>query len=150
MRPRRRDDLAVALRGGHASALLVGVVEERRLLDLAQRLAARLRVQAGAHRAAGISSADGTALSFMDEAMLSAVLQPGQANGRALARRALVGARRTRRRARGQPLPARWAGSTRTKGPARSSPRGLCIERLGIDDFEAVERLIARRQRGDT
>ena len=155
------DDLAVALTVSwltlRQQPLLVGVVEERRLLDLAQRLAARLRV----HKLVliepqgGISSADGTALSFMDEAMLSAVLQPGQAEWAGLAaRRATLDAVRAAllggvHAVNLCPLGglARELYTYEGSGTLFTREDYCRIERLGIDDFEAVERLIARGQR---
>lgn len=155
------DDLAAALTLSwltlRKQPMLVGLVEDRRRLGLAQRLAARLRV----HKLVlvdadgGITAADGTALSFMDEPTLSAVLQPGQAEW------AGVGSRRAVLHAvRAALLGGVHAVNVCTlEGLARElytyegsgtlfTREDYCrVARLGIDDFEAVERLIARGQR---
>jgi amino-acid N-acetyltransferase len=155
------DDLGVALTVSwltlRSQPMLVGVVEEHRLLDLAQRLAARLRV----HKLVlmepqgGIRSADGTALSFMDEAMLGAVLQPGQAEWAGLAARrptldavraALLGGVHAVNLCRLEGV-ARELYTYEGSGTLFTREDYCRIERLGIDDFEAVERLIARGQR---
>jgi len=137
--------------------LLVGLVEQPRLIDLAQRLAGRLRVHklVLVEAEGGISSAAGTPLSFMDETMLSAVLQPGQAEWAGLAtRRATLDAVRAALLAG-----VRAVNLCTLEGLARElytyegsgtlfTHEDYCrVERLGIDDFEEVERLIARGQR---
>jgi len=155
------DDLAVSLNISwltlRRQPMLVGLVEERRLIDLAQRLAGRLRV----HKLVliepegGISSAAGVPLSFMDESMLTAILQPGQAEWTGLAgRRATLDAAREALRGG-----VRAVNLCTLEGLARElytyegsgtlfTREDYCrIERLGIDDFEEVERLIARGQR---
>jgi amino-acid N-acetyltransferase len=156
------DDLAVSLTLSWLTLrkhpLLVGLVEEDRLIDLAQRLAGRLRV----HKlvliqdAGGISSAAGSsALSFMDEAMLAAVLQPGQAEWTGLAARrdtldavraALLGGVRTVNLCTLDGL-ARELYTYEGSGTLFTREDYCRVERLGIDDFEEVERLIARGQR---
>jgi N-acetylglutamate synthase-like GNAT family acetyltransferase len=155
------DDLAVSLTVSwltlRQQPMLVGLVEEDRLVDLAQRLAARLRVHklVLTEPEGGILSTEGTPLSFMDEAMLGAVLQPGQAEW------AGVAARRDTLAAVREALCAgvRAVNLCTLDGLARElytyegsgtlfTREDYCrIERLGIDDFEAVERLIARGQR---
>src|SRR5262249_45499754 len=137
--------------------LLVGLVEQPRLIDLAQRLAGRLRVHklVLVEAEGGISSAAGTPLSFMDETMLSAVLQPGQAEWAGLAtRRATLDAVRAALLAG-----VRAVNLCTLEGLARElytyegsgtlfTHEDYCrVERLGIDDFEEVERLIACGQR---
>jgi amino-acid N-acetyltransferase len=155
------DDLAVSLTISwltlRRQPMLVGLVEERRLIDLAQRLAGRLRVQklVLVEPDGGITSPAGAPLSFMDEAMLTAVLQPGQAEWTGLAaRRATLDAVRAALRGG-----VRAVNLCRLDGLARElytyegsgtlfTREDYCrIERLGIDDFEEVERLIARGQR---
>ena len=137
--------------------LLVGLVEAPRLIDLAQQLAGRLRVHklVLVEAEGGISSAAGTPLSFMDETMLTAVLQPGQAEWAGLTtRRATLDAVRAALLAG-----VRAVNICTLEGLARElytyegsgtlfTREDYCrIERLGIDDFEEVERLIARGQR---
>ena len=137
--------------------LLVGLVEGERLIELAQELAGRLRVHKLVlmHRDGGIAALDGQPLSFMDDAMLTAMLQPGQAEWAGLAgRRALFDAVRAALRAG-----VRSVNLCTLEGLARElytyegagtlfTLEDYCrIERLGIDDFEEVERLIARGQR---
>jgi N-acetylglutamate synthase-like GNAT family acetyltransferase len=137
--------------------LLVGLVEEPRLIDLAQRLAGRLRVHklVLVEAEGGISSAAGTPLSFMDETMLTAVLQPGQAEWAGLAtRRATLDAVRAALLAGVHAVNlctieglARELYTYEGSGTLFTSEDYCRIERLGIDDFEEVERLIARGQR---
>jgi N-acetylglutamate synthase-like GNAT family acetyltransferase len=155
------DDPAVALTISwltlRKQPMLVGVLEESRLLDLAQRLASRLRV----HKLVliepkgGITSADETALSFMDEAMLAAVLQPGQAEWAGVAsRRAILDAVRSALLGGAHAVNlctlaglARELYTYEGSGTLFTREDYCRIARLGIDDFEAVERLIARGQR---
>jgi amino-acid N-acetyltransferase len=105
--------------------------------------------------AGGVASPEGTPLSFMDEAMLTAVLQPGQAEWTGLATR-----RDTLEAVRAALLAGvRAVNLCALDGLARElytyegsgtlfTREDYCrIERLGIDDFEEVERLIARGQR---
>jgi amino-acid N-acetyltransferase len=158
------DDLTAALTVSwltlRRQPLLVGVVEERRLVDLAQRLAGRLRVHKLVlmESEGGITSAAGTPLSFMDEAMLTAVLHPGQAEWAGLA-----GRRATLDAVRAALLGGVHAVNLCTlDGLARElytyegsgtlfTREDYCrVERLGIDDFEEVERLIARGQHEGT
>jgi N-acetylglutamate synthase-like GNAT family acetyltransferase len=137
--------------------LLIGLVEGERLVTLAQELAGRLRAHKLVlmHRDGGIGALDGQPLSFMDDAMLTAMLQPGQAEWAGLAgRRAIFDAVRAALRAG-----VRSVNLCTLEGLARElytyegagtlfTLEDYCrIERLGIDDFEEVERLIARGQR---
>jgi len=137
--------------------LLVGLVEEHRLVDLAQRLAGRLRVHKLilVQETGGVTSAAGTPLSFMDEPMLEAVLQPGQAEWAGLSgrrdtfeavRAALVGGVRAVNLCTLDGL-ARELYTYEGSGTLFTREDYCRIERLGIDDFEEVERLIARGQR---
>ncbi|MEO8601602.1 MAG: GNAT family N-acetyltransferase [bacterium] len=137
--------------------LLVGLVERERLVELAQELAGRLRVHKLVlmHPDGGIGALDGQPLSFMDDAMLTTMLQPGQAEWAGLAgRRAIFDAVRAALRAG-----VRSVNLCTLEGLARElytydgagtlfTLEDYCrVERLGIDDFEEVERLIARGQR---
>ncbi len=160
-RPRvGEDDLAaslpVALLTLRRQPLLVGLVEERRLTDLAQRLAGRLRVHklVLVESEGGVTSAAGAPLSFMDEAMLTAVLQPGQAEWAGVAaRRATLDAVRAALRGGAHAVNlctldglARELYTYEGSGTLFTREDYCRIERLGIDDFEEVERLIARGQ----
>ena len=138
--------------------LVVGLLEDGRLIDVAQQLAGRLRVHklVFVEAAGGIRSAAGTPLSFMDEAMLTAMLQPGQAEWAGLAaRRAIArGGRAPRCAAACTPVNlctldglARELYTYEGSGTLFTREDYCRIERLGIDDFEEVERLIARGQR---
>jgi N-acetylglutamate synthase-like GNAT family acetyltransferase len=154
-------DLAVSLTVSwltlRKQPMLVGLVEDDRLVDLAQRLAARLRVHklVLVEPAGGISSLEGTPLSFMDEAMLTAVLQPGQAEWAGLAsRRETLEAVRAALRASVRAVNlcsldglARELYTYEGSGTLFTREDYCRIERLGIDDFEEVERLLARGQR---
>ena len=155
------DDLAVSLTLSWLTLrkrpMLVGLVEENRLVDLAQRLAGRLRVHklVVVQSAGGICSPAGSALSFMDEAMLGAVLQPGQAEWTGLVARrdtldavraALLGGVRTVNLCTIGGL-ARELYTYEGSGTLFTREDYCRVERLGIDDFEEVERLLARGQR---
>lgn len=155
------DDLAVSLSVSwltlRKQPMLVGLVEESRLVDLAQRLAGRLRVHklVLVESGGGVASPEGTPLSFMDEAMLTAVLQPGQAEWTGLATRrdsleavraALLAGVRAVNLCTLDGL-ARELYTYEGSGTLFTREDYCRIERLGIDDFEEVERLIARGQR---
>ena len=137
--------------------LLVGLLGADRLVDTAQRLAGRLRVHklVIAQAAGGISAPDGTQLSFMDDDLLTAVLRPGQAEWSGLAtRRATLDAVRAALRAGVRSVNlcaldrlARELYTYEGSGTLFTLEDYCRIERLGIDDFEEVERLVARGQR---
>jgi len=137
--------------------LLVGVVDADRLVDTAQALAGRLRVLklVITDREGGIRAPDGQALSFMDDAMLTTMLRPGQAEWAGLAgRRAIFDAVRAALRAGVRsvnlctlPGLARELYTYEGSGTLFTREDYCRIERLGIDDFEEVERLITRGQR---
>jgi N-acetylglutamate synthase-like GNAT family acetyltransferase len=137
--------------------LVVGFLEEERRVDVAQRLAGRLRVHklVFVEPAGGIRSAAGTPISFMDDAMLTAMLQPGQAEWSGLAdRRATLDAARAALRGGVHSVNlcaidglARELYTYEGSGTLFTLEDYCRIERLGIDDFEEVERLIARGQR---
>jgi amino-acid N-acetyltransferase len=140
-----------------ARPLLVAVVHENELIELAQTLAGRLRV----HKLVliepegGISSPSGEHLSFLDDTMLSAVLMAGQAEWAGLAeRRETLHAVQSALRGGVHSVNlCSLAGLERELYTYEGSGtlftlEDYCrIERLGIDDFEEVERLIARGQR---
>lgn len=137
--------------------LLVAMVDETRLVEFAQQLAAGLRVHklVLVEAKGGIRSPDGNAISFMDEAMLTAVLRPGQAEWTGLAERRAVleAARAALRGGVGAVNLCALDGLARELYTYEGSGtlftrKDYCrIERLGIDDFGEVERLIARGQR---
>ena len=155
------DDLAVSLSVSwltlRKQPMLVGLVEASRLTDLAQRVAGRLRVHklVLVESAGGVASPEGAPFSFMDEAMLTAVLQPGQAEWAGLAtRRDALEAVRSALRAGVHAVNlctleglARELYTYEGSGTLFTCEDYCRIERLGIDDFEEVERLIARGQR---
>ena len=155
------DDLAVSLTTSwlalRRQPMVVGLLEERRLIDLAQRVAGRLRVHklVLVEAAGGVTSATGDPLSFMDETMLTAVLQPGQAEWAGLAgRRAVLEAVRAALRGGAHAVNlctldglARELYTYEGSGTLFTREDYCRIERLGIDDFVEVERLIARGQR---
>lgn len=140
--------------------LFVGVVEGagRAAATLfAQQTAARLR----AHKLilvepeGGVTGADGKTLSFMDENTLATLLGAGQAEWVGLAaRRTTFNAVRAALLAGvGSVNLCSLAGAARELFTYEGSGtlftlRDYCtVERLGIDDFEEVERLIERGQR---
>jgi amino-acid N-acetyltransferase len=137
--------------------LMVALLAAERLVDTAHQLAGRLRVHklVIAQPEGGICAPDGTQLSFMDDDLLTAVLQPGQAEWAGLAaRRATLDAIRAALRAGVRSvnlctleLLARELYTYEGSGTLFTLEDYCRIERLGIDDFEEVERLIARGQR---
>lgn len=137
--------------------LMVALLDAARLVDTAQRLAGRLRVHklVVAQPEGGIRAPDGTPLSFMDDDLLTTVLQPGQAEWAGLAaRRGTLDAIRAALRAGVRSvnlcsldLLARELYTYEGSGTLFTLEDYCRIERLGIDDFEEVERLIARGQR---
>jgi amino-acid N-acetyltransferase len=155
------DDLAASLTISwltlRKQPILIGIVEVPRLLDFAQQLAARLRVHKLVllDREGGIRSADGGPLSFMDEPTLGAVLQPGQAEWAGVAsRRPSLEAARAALRGGVHSVNlctldglARELYTYEGSGTLFTREDYCRVERLGIDDFEAVERLITRGQR---
>lgn len=137
--------------------LLVGLLEAGPLVERAQQLAGRLRVLklVLAQPEGGIRAPDGSQLSFMDDALLTTMLQPGQAEWAGLAaRRATLDAVRAALRAGVRSVNlctldglARELYTYEGSGTLFTLEDYCRIERLGIDDFEAVERLIARGHR---
>lgn len=140
-----------------AGPLIVGIVERERLVDVAQRLTTRLRVfklvivEAGG----GIATPHGGALSFMDAEMLNAVLQEGEAewaglHGRSKTLRAVEAALHGGVRAVNLCALdglARELFTYEGSGTLFTLEDYCHVERLGIDDFEEVERLLQRGQR---
>jgi len=139
--------------------VFVGLVPcaAERLPDVAQRLAARLRVHklVLVEREGGVCDANGTQISFMDGDMLDALLHQGEAEATGLAHR-----RRTLE-AVGAALDGGVAAVNLCtfEGVARElftyegsgtlfTHEDYCrVAPLGVDDFEEVERLIERGQR---
>ena len=103
----------------------------------------------------GLRAPDGAQLSFMDDDLLTTVLQPGQAEWAGLAaRRDTLDAVRAALRAGVRSVNlcsldrlARELYTYEGSGTLFTLEDYCRIERLGIDDFEEVERLIARGQR---
>lgn len=152
-----REVLGRAWRVLRRRPLLVALVAQPALIDFAQRFAARLRVHklVLAEEAGGISSPSGEQISFMDVEMLTTILRAGEAEWAGLA------ARRTTLSAVRSAL-LQGVGSVNLctlDGLARElftyegsgtlfTREDYCkVERLGIDDFEEVERLLARGER---
>jgi len=137
--------------------LMVGVVHAERLVDLAQQLAGRLRVHklVLAQPDGGIRAPQGAPISFMDDALLTTMLQPGQAEWAGLAaRRTTLDSVRGALRAGVRSVNlctldglARELFTYEGSGTLFTLEDYCRIERLGLDDFEEVERLIARGQR---
>jgi amino-acid N-acetyltransferase len=137
--------------------LLVGVLEEERLVTTAQRLAGRLQVHklVLVQAAGGLHAPDGAPLSFMTEPLLATVLQPGQAEWAGLAgrRQMLDEVRAALRAGVGSVNLCTLNGLARElftyegAGTLFTLADYCRVERLRIDDFDEVERLIARGQR---
>lgn len=138
--------------------LFVGAVEdEARLFDVSSTIAERF----GAHKlvlvesAGGISGIDGQQISFMDEPVLSTLLHEGEAEWAGLAdrRRTLRVARKALRGGVGSVNLCSPAGLARElftyegSGTLFTLADYCRIERLRMDEFEEVEKLIERGQR---
>jgi len=139
--------------------VFVGVVpcEPERLPDYAQRLASRLRVHklVVVEDQGGVADGNGTQISFMDGDMLDALLHQGEAESTGLAHR------RASLEAVGHALDSgvEAVNLCTLEGLARElftyegsgtlfTHEDYCrVARLGVDDFEEVERLIERGQR---
>ncbi len=140
-----------------AGPLLVGLVDDTALVEFAQHLAGRLRVLKLliAESQGGISSASGACVSFMDDAMLAAVLGAGEAEwaglgGRVATLKAIRAALRGGVHAVNLCSLEELARELYTYEGAGTlfTLEDYCrVERLGIDDFEEVERLIERGHR---
>lgn len=143
------------LRGG---PLFVGAVEdETAVFDVSATLAQRF----GVHKLVlvephgGIAGTAGRKLSFMDEAMLAAVLHEGEAEWAGLAdrRRTIDVVRAALRGGVGSVNLCSLAGLARElftydgSGTLFTLADYCTVARLRIDDFEEVERLIERGQR---
>ncbi len=123
----------------------------------AGRIAARLRVHKwvliDAH--GGVCGSDGAQLSFMNEAMLATLLRAGEAEWAGLAGRRAVfeTVRSALRNGVSSVNLCTLAGTPRElftyegSGTLFTLADYCTVERLGIDDFAEVERLIARGQR---
>ena len=138
--------------------LFVGAVsDEAKLFDFSSAIAERF----GVHKLVlvesqgGISGIDGQQISFMDEPVLSALLQEGEAEWTGLAdrRRTLRVARKALRGGIGSVNLCSLAGLARElftyegSGTLFTLADYCRVERLRIDEFEEVERLIERGQR---
>jgi len=140
--------------------LFVGVIaggETDTIKAFAQQMATRLRVHKLilVHPAGGITGNDGKQISFMDENMLSALLAAGQAEWAGLAARR-PGLEAVHAALQGGVASVNLctlAGAPRElftytgSGTLCTKVDYCTVERLGIDDFEEVERLIERGQR---
>jgi len=137
--------------------LLVGLLPRDELVPHSERLVGRLRVPKWVvvEAAGGIASPAGEPISFMDDDLLSAVLQAGTAEWAGLAaRRATLQAVRAALRA-GVTAVNLCAFEQITRELFTYEGAGTLftledycrIERLGIDDFEEVERLLDRGRR---
>ncbi len=140
--------------------LFVGVATDRvgvGVHDLAQHVAARLRVHKLVliESRGGLSGEDGKPLSFMDENLLTTLLSAGQAEWAGLAdrratldavRSALVGGVRSVNLCTLDGV-SRELFTYEGSGTLFTLADYCTVERLGIDDFEEVERLIERGQR---
>jgi len=125
--------------------------------QLAQAVATQLRVHKLVLIApeGGVRGSDGKLLSFMDETVLTALLAEGQAEWAGLAaRRATFAAVRAALRGGVQAVNlctleglARELFTYEGSGTLCTLEDYCRVERLGIDDFEEVERLIERGQR---
>lgn len=137
--------------------LLFGLLPERELIAQSQLLASRLRVPKWvvAEAAGGIAAPTGEPISFMDDDLLSAILQAGTAEWAGLAaRRATLHAVRAALRSGVTAVNlcaldqiARELFTYEGSGTLFTLEDYCRVERLGIDDFEEVERLLERGHR---
>jgi amino-acid N-acetyltransferase len=136
--------------------LFVGFVEADRLLDLAQRLSVQIKLSklVVVEAAGGVSVARGVRLSFMNGSLLGATLRTGEAEWAGVASR-----RRTLEAIRAALLGGVGAVNLCTldglagelftyegSGTLFTLEDYCRVKRLGIDDFQEVERLIMRGQ----
>lgn len=146
-----------ALRRGPLCVGIVASTSRAAATRFAQEVSIRLRVHKLilVEREGGLSGADGKQLSFMDESMLATLLTAGQAEWAGLG-----GRRATLEAVRAALLGGvasvnlcSLAGSARELFTYEGSGTLFTLEdyctvhRLGVDDFEEVERLIERGQR---
>ncbi len=158
LEPTQHDRLALQLWDGlRAAPLFVGLVPGARHLELSRQIAARLRIRKWVvlDPHGGINSPSGTPISFMDDSILTELLRAGAAEWAGLDRRrkTLVAVRDalrdgveainvcTREQLATELFTYEGAGTLFTL-------EDYCrVERLGIDDFAEVERLLQRGQR---
>lgn len=137
--------------------LAIALADAATLVETAQRLSVRLRVHklVIVEPAGGIATPQGAQLSFIDDAMLTAVLRAGEAEWTGVQERrdtlrsiqaALRGGVRAVNLCKLDGL-ARELFSYEGSGTLFTLEDYCQIDRLGIDDFEAVERLLERGQR---
>ena len=136
--------------------LLVGLVEVEALTRAAERIAGRLRVHklVFTERAGGIAAPTAGAISFMDETMLTTILNAGQAEWAGVAdRRPILGAILAALRQEVTTVNlcsldelARELFTYEGSGTLFTREDYCHVQRLGIDDFDQVERLILRGQ----
>ncbi len=140
--------------------LFVGTVQETPapvLLEMAQEVATRLRVHKLVliDRTGGVTGEDGEAISFFDPSLLQAVLGVGEAEWAGLGRwrtlletagRTLAGGVSSVNLCTLDGL-ARELFTYVGSGTLFTQADYCTVQRLGIDDFEEVERLIERGQR---
>ena len=145
------------LRRGPLFVGVVGGVSAAEATAFATEIAMRLRVHklVMVEPGGGLAGNDGKQLSFMDEAMLAALVSAGQAEWAGLAgrRAALTAARHALLGGVSSVNLCTLAGLARELFTYEGSGTLLTladyckVDRLGIDDFEEVERLIERGQR---
>ncbi len=139
------------------SPVFVGLVPEAHLLDVAQYISGRLRIPKWVilDPGGGLHSPSGAPISFMDDSMLVEVLRDGEAEWAGLdQRRSVLAAVRTALRAGVQAVNLCSLEQLATElftyegaGTLFTLEDYCRIERLGIDDFEEVERLLQRGER---
>lgn len=139
------------------SPIFVALVPEGKLLDMSRWITAQLRIQKWVilDPRGGLNAANGTPISFMDDSMLTEVLRAGAAEWAGLAGRLkTLGAVRDALREGVQAVNLCTDDQLATElftyegaGTLFTLEDYCRIERLGIDDFEEVERLLERGQR---
>jgi N-acetylglutamate synthase-like GNAT family acetyltransferase len=153
----RSDQLLQMWKSLSAHPLFVAVATAPRLLDTGRWITGRLRIQKWVilDPRGGIFAPSGTPISFMDESMLTEVLRAGTAEWAGLqGRRKTLATVRDALRQGVQAVNlcthAQLASELFTyegSGTLFTLEDYCRVERLGIDDFEEVERLLERGQR---
>jgi len=151
------DQLDLTWRHLRRAPLLVGLLPRDQLVGASEQLVSRLRVPKWVvvEAAGGIASPNGEPISFMDDDLLSALLHTGTAEWAGLAaRRSTLHTIRAALRAGVAAVNlcaldqiARELFTYEGAGTLFTREDYCRVERLGIDDFEEVERLLDRGRR---
>lgn len=153
----QKDHLAALWRALRRAPVFAGIVPENHLLDVAQWITGRLRIHKWVilDPGGGLRAPGGTPISFMDDSVLVEVLRVGEAEWAGMnERRSVLEAVRHALRVGVQAVNLCALDQLATElftyegaGTLFTLEDYCRIERLGIDDFEEVERLLQRGER---